>query len=266
MFPVEPGSLTRMGLWGGAGMASEELWLHGAVADELQDLVLESADVEDFLRELSRFAADTLSRPGRPVVCGVTVTRRKKPAATAASDPEAFAMDEIQNAAGDGPCLAAMRDLKTVYVRDLARDRQWTTFSEAAARRGYLSILGVPVELEDQTRAALNLYAEDASAFSPDDILQAESFARQASKALRLALRIGGLHDARDDLIAAMASRTVIDMAIGAIMAQSRCSPEKAFALLKDASNTRNTKLRDVARSVIESIGGTADMPTRFDV
>lgn len=94
--------------------------------------------------------------------------------------------------------------------------------------------------------------------------MQAENFARQASKAVRLALRIGGLHDSRHDLIAAMASRTAIDMALGAIMAQNQCSPEQAFAVLKEASNNRNIKLREVARSVVASVGGDADPQTRF--
>ncbi|MDN4646410.1 GAF and ANTAR domain-containing protein [Arthrobacter sp. PsM3] len=209
-------------------MELDEVRLRGVVAEELQDLVLDSADVEEFLYELSRYAAEALSREGRPVLCGVTVTRRKKPAATAASDPKAFAMDEVQNAVGDGPCLAAMRELKTIYVRDLARDTEWPAFSQAAASRGYQSILGVPVELEDQTRAALNLYAEDPCAFTVEDITQAEKLAHQASKALRLALTIGRLRDARNDLAAAMESRTVIDMAMGAIMVQNRCSPEQA--------------------------------------
>lgn len=163
-------------------MEVDGLGLRGVLADELQDLVLESADVEEFLRELSRYTAEALSRTGRRVLCGITVTRRKKPAATAASDPDAFAMDEIQYEAGDGPCLAAMRELRTVYVRDLAHDRQWPVFSQAAANRGYQSILGVPVELGDQARAALNLYAEAPSAFNPEDTSQAEHFAQQTAR------------------------------------------------------------------------------------
>lgn len=110
----------------------------------------------------------------------------------------------------------------------------------------------------------MRFYAEAPAAFGAGEIVQAENFARQASKAVRLALRIGHLHDSRDDLTAAMASRTVIDIAIGAIMAQNRCSPEKAFEFLKDASNARNIKLRDVAKSVVASIAGTADVQTRF--
>lgn len=101
-------------------MHLDEQGLRGSVAGELQDLVLDSADVEEFLRDLADFTTIELSRTGRPVICGITIMRRRKPATRAASSPEAFAMDEIQNKAGDGPCLAAMRELRTVYVPNSA--------------------------------------------------------------------------------------------------------------------------------------------------
>lgn len=247
-------------------MDVEEQGLREAISGELQDLVLDSSDVEEFLRDLAQYAANEMSRPGRPVICGVTVMRRRKPAATAASSPAAYEMDEIQNKTGDGPCLTAMRELRTVYVRDLFREDRWPELAIAAARQDYLSILGVPVELEDeQTRAALNLYASPPSAFTYDDITLAENFAAQASKSLRLALRIGRLRDARDDLAAAMESRAVIDMAVGVLMGQNRCKPQEAIALLKSASNTRNTKLREVASSVVASVAGPGEVKAHFD-
>jgi GAF domain-containing protein len=199
------------------------------------------------------------------VICGITIMRHRKPATRAASSPEAFAMDEIQNRAGNGPCLAAMRDLETVYVPDLRREERWPELALSASSRGYLSILGIPVGLEDQTQAALNLYAAGPASFTAADITLAETFADQASKSLRLALRIGRLRDARDDLAAAMESRAVIDMAVGVVMAQNRCTPDEAFALLRSASNSRNTKLREVAASVVASITGKADVKAHFE-
>jgi hypothetical protein len=120
------------------------------------------------------------------------------------------------------------------------------------------------VGLEDQTRAALNIYATNPASFTPADIILAENFADQASKTLRLALRIGRLRDARDDMAAAMESRAVIDMAVGVVMAQNRCTPEEAFAFLRSASNSRNTKLREVAASVVASIAGRTDVKAHF--
>jgi GAF domain-containing protein len=238
--------------------------LRGTVADELQDMVLDSSDVDDFLRDLAEYTAKELSGPGRPVICGITVLRHRKPATRAASSSAAFAMDEVQNDAGDGPCLAAMREFRTVYVPDVRASGRWPELAVAAGDRGYLSILGVPVELDNQTLAALNLYASGPSAFSTADIALAEKFADQASKSLRLALRMSRLRDTRDDMAAAMESRTVIDMAVGVVMAQNRCTPQEAFALLRSASNTRNVKLREVAAGIIASITGSAGVKAHF--
>jgi len=54
-------------------------------------------------------------------------------------------------------------------------------------------------------------------------------------------------------------------MAVGAIMAENRCSRDTAFQILTRASNTRNIKLRDVAASVIRSISGEQQIVTYFD-
>ncbi|MDF2050211.1 ANTAR domain-containing protein [Arthrobacter sp. Cr_A7] len=73
------------------------------------------------------------------------------------------------------------------------------------------------------------------------------------------------LQESRDGMSAAMQSRTVIDLATGAIMAQNRCSQAAAFQVLREASNSRNVKLRDVAATVVSSVAGGTDTFTYFD-
>ena len=136
----------------------------------------------------------------------------------------------------------------------------------AAAGCGYFAVLCIPVDLDDNSLAALSFYATHRSGFTASDVVTAEDIARHVTRPLRLSLRIGRLQDARDDLASAMQSRTVIDMAIGVIMAQNRCGPDEAFTLLRKASNARNTKLRDVAASLVAAVSGTADIRSRFDL
>lgn len=62
-----------------------------------------------------------------------------------------------------------------------------------------------------------------------------------------------------------MQSRTAIDIATGVVMAQYWCSQEAAMSILKRASNSRNTKLRDVAAGVIESVSPKPGVRTYFD-
>jgi GAF domain-containing protein len=238
----------------------------GRTAEELQDLVLSSEDLDEFLGELAQHTAIGLSHAERAVICAVTVARPKRPAATGAGSQRTFELEELQAEAGEGPCITAMSGARTVYVRDVARESRWPDFGQAAAERGYVAVLAVPIGLDDGCRAALSFYATHRSGFTESEIFTAEDFARQVSMPLRLALRIGRLQEARDDLESAMKSRTVIDMAIGVVMAQNRCRPDEAFTLLRKASNARNTKVREVASSIVAAIAGTTDVRSRFDL
>ncbi|MEQ7739534.1 hypothetical protein, partial [Escherichia coli] len=63
----------------------------------LQEMVLESRDIKEFLKELAVLAVSRLSAPGNTIHAGVTVLRHKRPEAFAASDTSARALDEMQN-------------------------------------------------------------------------------------------------------------------------------------------------------------------------
>ncbi|MBX7442299.1 MULTISPECIES: GAF and ANTAR domain-containing protein [unclassified Arthrobacter] len=230
-----------------------------------QQMVLENPDIKGFLAELALLAAARLSVPGNSIHAGVTVLRRKKPEAVAASDAAARALDELQNGFGDGPCLTALRHRTTILVPDLTAESRWAPYVQTAVDHGVASILAVPLDLAGDAEAVLNLYSGCSHGFSGEDITSAEAFAGQAASSLRLILRITQLSDARNDLSAAMHSRTVIDMAVGAVMAQNRCDRDTAFSILTRASSTRNVKLRDVAATVITSISGEEHITTHFD-
>ncbi|WP_461187864.1 GAF and ANTAR domain-containing protein [Arthrobacter sp. Z4-13] len=231
----------------------------------LQELALDSRDVVGFLTDLAAVASSWLSSPGNRIHSGVTVLRRKKTEVVASSDAAAHALDELQNGFGDGPCLTALRAATTVLVSDLADERRWAPYLKVAREYGVSSILAVPLNLSGEAEAVLNLYSGRSNGFSADDVSAVEAFASQAANSLRLVLRIAQLNDARTDLGTAMQSRTVIDMAVGAIMAENRCSRDTAFQILTKASNTRKIKLRDAAASVIGPISGGQQIATYFD-
>jgi hypothetical protein len=231
----------------------------------LQDLVLESPDVEEFLTDFAVLAASELSTASNAVTCGVTVIRRKKGVAAASSDEKGRALDELQNSFGDGPCLTALRDKTMVHVPDTGAEARWPAYMNAVSRHGIGSILAISLDLAGEAAAVLNLYSARAHGFSGPDITAAQAFAEHAAKSLRLALRLAHLRHTRDDLAAAMQSRTSIDTAVGIIMAQNRCGRDAAFSVLTQASNHRNVKLRDVAAGVIASVSGESELPAYFD-
>lgn len=231
----------------------------------LQDLVLESSDVRNFLNEMATIVAGQLSGGGNRVSCGITVVRHKRPVAVASSDPLAQNLDELQNGYGDGPCLTALRSGTVVSVPDTTSDGRWPEYSRAANAANVRSILAVPMRLQTQAQAVVNLYSPAAHGFTRQDMDEAENLTGISAKALDLALNIAHLRDARDDLTAALKSRTVIDTAIGAIMAQNRCSRDAAFQILVRTSSNRNVKLRELASAIISSIAGEREISTAYD-
>lgn len=236
----------------------------GLVVDRLQDLVLKTEDVKEMLDELAEFSALTLADPA-VAFCSITLIRRKKPVTVASSEESAVRLDETQYRAGDGPCLSAIRKQVIVHVPDLIKEHRWPAFTAAALEEGVGSSLSVPLVLEGEAEAGLNLYSTRSHGFNREDIDTVETYSYHASKALRLAVRISQLAEAKTNLIAAMESRTTIDLATGAIMAQNRCSQETAMKILKIASSTRNVKLRDIAASVVASLSQDPTVRTHFD-
>lgn len=224
------------------------------LAERLQDLVLETTDVQDFLQELSVFSAGLIGKAtGQHVLCTVTLTRDRRPMTGAGSGPEALPLAEIQRVTGQSPSLAALESGATASVPDTRNDTRWPRYSQAASKAGHLSILAVPLALDPGSWASLAFLAREVDAFDREATVICEFFASRAGKAARLAVRIGASKDLNDDLLEAMKSRTSINLASGIVMGQSRCTRGEAFSILSRVSNNRNVKLRVVAEELLQN-------------
>jgi GAF domain-containing protein len=227
---------------------------------ELQNLLLETSGIEEFLQELVVLAARTVAAG---LSCGVTAQSDGAPLTVASSDAQATQVDEHQYQLDDGPCLHAMRTGEQVNIEDTAGPERWSGFSARAAANGIGSCLALPLTAEGII-GALNLYAPVAGAFGAEEIRRAEMFAASVSAALALAARQASATVLSGQLRDALASRAVIDQALGVIMAQERCTTAQAFAILRNASQNRNVKLRDIARQIITGISGESPPPGPF--
>ena len=236
-----------------------------SVSQRLQDLVLDSVDVADFLLELSEYSAALAGVESLEVFdCAVTLHRRRKTRTGAGNTPRARLLNDIQERIGEGPCLTALQEQVTVVVRDTLTETRWPLYAKALAAQGVRSVLAVPLSLEQEAAASINFFSDRPESFHEGTVAGAEQYAYQAGRALRLAVRIGTTQQLAEDLQEAMKSRTAIDLAVGVIMGQQRCSQGMAFEILSRAASSRNRKLRDVARELLENLGGAA-IDTHFD-
>ena len=225
---------------------------------ELQDRLLESTDVTAFLGQVAVLCAAAVPASA----CGITM-RGERSAFTVASNNELAAqVDEIQYGRGQGPCLQTLHTGLPVTVPDLMTDDRWPEYRTYALARGIRSSLSLPLTSgsgrgnDGSAVAALNLYGTSAGQFGPAETSRANAFARHSSAALTIMLRHSEQLTLEGQLREALASRAVIDQAIGIIMGQRRCTSSVAFAVLREASQRRNVKLSSIASELIETTTG----------
>src|SRR5690348_827528 len=220
---------------------------------DLHGALLSTQSVGQFLHEMAVMAA-RLGSGG--LSCGMTMQPSGQPVTVACSDQVAARVDEVQYELDDGPCLHAIRDGRIVRIEDTAEKAHWPEFEAQAASHGIRSCLALPLNADGRPVGALNLYAREASAFCPAEARLAENFAEDASGALSLAIRLASRAALIEQLRSSLASRGIIDQALGIIMAREHCTQDRAFAILRSASQNGNVKLRDIARAVVTSVTG----------
>ena len=239
-----------------------------SAAAELQELLLATEDITGFLDELAALTVRVLSGD---LSCGITLRRDGSATTVASSDTRASQVDEIQYGHHEGPCLRSMGTGQVVVVEDLATDDRWSDYQMPALAHGVRSSLSLPLHADGGVighadggvMGALNIYATQPRAFGPHQQEVARRFADEASRGLALAVRMAERTEMTAHLQTALASRAVIDQALGIIMGQNRCTSHEAFEILRTASQHRNVKLRDIAVQMVTAVSGQppADEP-----
>jgi hypothetical protein len=110
------------------------------------------------------------------------------------------------------------------------------------------------VDGEQELAGSLNIYSHTATAFDSFDTELMRLYSVAAGEAISNSTRWQKARESVTQLEAALVSRTDIDMAKGALIAQHGCDPAEAFARLKSESQRRNIKLRDVAREILDRL------------
>lgn len=170
------------------------------------------------------------------------------------TDPLALAVDRVQGEVGEGPCVTAATGQPVVVTSDVTVDDRWPAFSARVADLGVRSVASFQLYLvrndQDDRLGALNLYGFRPDAFDAAALRLGEVFAVHCSTVLAAAI-------SREGARQALESRDLIGQAKGILMERHRITAAGAFDLLRDASQRRNVKLRDLARQVVEA--GTLD-------
>jgi len=220
----------------------------------LAGIVAGSQALPEILAQVATFAARAI--PGADGA-GVTLLRLDRDdnivEALAASAPFVAEIDEIQySVLNEGPCITAARERHTVRSGSLGGEKQWPRFGPRVGRLGVHSVLSLPLLLPDQVVGAINVYAHGKDVF--DDRCQelGELFAAPAAVAVHNAQILAQAQALAGQLQTALASRPIIDQAVGILRARTGASAEEAFGRLRAISQSENTKLLVVAQRLVD--------------
>ncbi|GAB2733326.1 ANTAR domain-containing protein [Streptomyces bullii] len=228
-------------------------------SDTLEMAMVRSGGLDTLLRDLTDRAVQEV--PGA-VACSVTVRRADRLLTLAGSDGLPSGLDQRQYENGSGPCVQAAETGVEQYAPDLAAESRWPSYTEYALSAGVQCVLAVPLDVEGETGAALNFYGTHPGALGPGREA-ARAFAARATDAINMALGIERRRQSAADVRTALLSRSVIDQAIGILMARERIDARIALERLRRVSQEKNVKLRDLCSQLVARVSERPDAPSR---
>jgi GAF domain-containing protein len=181
----------------------------------------------------------------------ISVLRTQGMETSNATSDEVRDIDGHQYATGEGPCVTAIQDGRRHNVVLSAETARWPRFVAAATAAGVGSMLSIPLTSEGRAMGALNLYSRDER-FLPDaSVADAQALADRAAVVLANAITFATTEATNRHLQTALENARLIGRAQGVLMAREGCGSEKAFNILRRASQRTNRKLREIAEEIV---------------
>ena len=224
--------------------------------EELARIALADHSVDSVMDTIASLIKRTI--PGASEA-SVTFVEKGVPRTVAFTGPLAVSVDERQYERGSGPCLDSLAAGEAVRIRNMSTEQRWRGFTAAARRHGVRSSMSIPVPVQREVAAALNVYSTDEDAFDDASLELASSIAAYAGVALANMHLYEAQSTVAQQLQTAMQSRAVIEQAKGIIMGQRRCRADEAFDVLVRLSQDSNRKLRDVAQALVDQAAGSGE-------
>jgi GAF domain-containing protein len=224
--------------------------------DALRDLFATEEPLDDASARVAITASHAI--PHADIV-SITVLTWPDARTAAHTHDLALRLDQQQYDTGRGPCLEAALQRVPVRTQISAGTHRWPEFAQTAQQAGVHASLSVPLlvgglDEEQELVGSLNIYSYTAAAFDPFDEALMRLFSVAAGQAITNARRWQHSRETVMQLEGALISRSDIDMAKGALIAQHGCNPDEAFARLVDQSQRRNVRLHVIVHELLASL------------
>jgi len=227
---------------------------------ELTDTMVGGFDVIDFLHVLTSRSVQLLDIDAAGLLLA---DPRGELRVVAASSEAARLLELFQLQADQGPCLDCCRTGQPVTAADLATAQRWPQFTAAARDAGFTAVQALPMRLREQVIGALNLFRATPGPFDPADVRIGQALADVATISV---LNERGMRHSKvlnEQLQAALDSRVIIEQAKGKLAERLGLDMDQAFSLLREAARSRNLRLSDLARAIIDGTENPSSLTAR---
>lgn len=217
---------------------------------EMADTLVDDFDVIDFLHGLTERCVELLG----VTAAGLMLTdERDRLQVIAASTEKTRLLELFQLQTEQGPCIDCFRSGEPVSVADLPTfaDR-WPHFTSAAGEVGFASVHALPMRLRTEVIGALNLFHTEPGALDDEKQRIGQALADVATIGLLQQRAIQHRDSVTEQLQTALNSRVLIEQAKGALAERLDLEVNEAFILLRSEARSRNRRLSDFAKAVLE--------------
>ena len=213
---------------------------------ELARSVAGPRSVKDVLASVTTAAVELLA--GADIAGVLLIAKGGKYESLVGTSDLIYKLDELQVKYGAGPCVDAAVDQLIVRTDDFETEQRWPEYSRAVSEIGVGSSLSFKLYTSDRSAGALNLFSFRPHAFTGESEAIGSVLAAHAAPAL-IASRQG------EQLQSALTTRDLIGQAKGVIMERFNVDAVRAFEMLRELSQSMNTRLADVAQRVVDTRG-----------
>ncbi|MBC9714616.1 GAF and ANTAR domain-containing protein [Streptomyces sp. TRM66268-LWL] len=240
------------------GMAREQRLAEVFV--EVADSLIDDFDVLDLLQRLSARCVELLDVSAAGIMLADVHGELQ---IMAASDEhtrllELFALQHEQ-----GPCVECYRSgepRSNIDLTDPEVTATWPRFAARAKETGYVRTHAIPLRLRRRVVGALNLFQASPHSLGESDIALAQALADVATIAILQQRTLEQSHVENSQLQHALDSRILVEQVKGILAERWGTTTDEAFAVFRSYARSRQLRLSDLARRIIEGDYDTSSL------
>lgn len=180
-----------------------------------------------------------------------------EPTISSASHPDLSELADVQVAWRRGPAIEALTEGRQISCPDTLSEVRWPEYTSRALSMGVRSSLtlvhkSVP-ETSDQRALTLTMYSTRPRVLDASRAPVAELLIAFGSAVMRNTSTYDAAQRTVRQLSEGADSRAVVDQAKGILMVGLSCSADEALRRMREISQTRQIKVTEVARRIVES-------------